>query len=211
MISMNPSSSNITRVWLVRHGEPHPDIRGRCYGRVDRGLSDTGQAEAKQVGRALKDEPLPFIYTSPSTRAYETAAAIAEYHRCPIQVDERLREIDFGDFEGQRYEDIERLYPLLYRRWMENPTEVQFPNGESFRDMRQRGLAAMSDLLDRHRGETIAIVTHSGVNRILLADALGMPEANIFRIAQTYGACNLIQYIGDYPSVELMNAPPRTN
>jgi len=211
VIPMALSLSNITRVWLVRHGEPHPDIRGRCYGSTDAGLSDSGRAQAKQVGRALKDESLSIICTSPRARAWQTAAAIAEYHQCPVQMDERLREIDFGDLEGQRYEDIARLYPSLYRQWMEHPTTVQFPNGECFDDVRQRVLTATNGLLQRHRGETIAIVAHGGVNRIVLAEALGMPGENLFRIAQAYGARNLIQYIGDYPSVEVVNVVPPSN
>ena len=65
---------------------------------------------------------------------------------------------------------------------------------------------AAHQLYGRHRGETIAIVSHGGVNRILLAAALGVANANIFRIAQRYAAMNLLTLIGDYPSVELMNA-----
>jgi len=71
--------------------------------------------------------------------------------------------------------------------------------------MRTRVLAAAADLRARHAGEAIALVTHGGVNRIILADALGMPPAHIFRIAQRYGAVNRIRYFGDTPLVELVN------
>jgi broad specificity phosphatase PhoE len=72
--------------------------------------------------------------------------------------------------------------------------------------MQTRVVDAAYQLYARHRGETIAIVSHGGVNRILLAAALGVSDANIFRIAQRYAAMNLLTLIGDYPSIDLMNA-----
>jgi alpha-ribazole phosphatase/probable phosphoglycerate mutase len=205
---MASDDQTITRLWLVRHGEPHAEIRGRCYGRLDAGLSDVGRLQLEQVGRDLATTALAAIYASPRLRTRESAELIARYHHCAVQVDEQLREIDFGDFEGLAYDEIARRYPVEYQRWMDHPTEVQFPNGESFQAMRQRVLSAASELICKHAGETIAIVTHGGVNRILLADALGIPETNLFRIGQGYGARNLIQHIDGYPSVELMNTLP---
>ena len=136
----------------------------------------------------------------------ESATILAGASGCPVTVEERFREIDFGDFEGRRYEEIAGTYPEVYRQWMERPTETQFPNGESFAQMQARVIEAARDLYARHCGETIAIVSHGGVNRILLANALGVPDANIFRIAQRYAALNLLTLIGDYPAVDLMNA-----
>jgi broad specificity phosphatase PhoE len=125
---------------------------------------------------------------------------------CSVTTEEKFREIDFGDFEGKLYDDIAQEYPAIYRQWMESPTETQFPNGENFVQMQARVVDAAYKLYARHHGETIAIISHSGVNRILLAAALGVSNANIFRIAQRYAARNLITLFGDYPSVELMNA-----
>src|SRR5262249_24670154 len=109
------------------------------------------------------------------------------------------------DFEGKPYDEIAQTHPEIYRQWMEHPTETQFPNGESFRQMQERVLRAACELYRCHRGNTIAIVSHGGVNRILLAEALGIPATNIFRISQRYAAINLIALIEEYPSVELMN------
>lgn len=195
-----------TRVWLIRHGEPCLEARGRCYGQLDVELSAEGRRQMEVVADKLSHEPISVIYSSPRQRAMESAAILAIALHHPVRADEHFREIDFGDFEGQRYDDIARQYPEIYRQWMTHPTETQFPNGESFRQMQQRVIAAAHSLYDRHRGKTIAIVSHGGVNRILLANALGIPNANIFRIAQRYGAINMVKLIGDYPSVELVNA-----
>jgi len=131
---------------------------------------------------------------------------LAESLHAAIALEERLREIDFGVFEGRLYEEIAQEYPETYSQWMEHPAETQFPNGESFVQMKARVIEAAHELYARHRGETIAVVSHGGVNRILLAAALGVANADIFRIAQRYAAMNLLVLIGDYPSVELMNA-----
>jgi alpha-ribazole phosphatase len=195
-----------TRIWIIRHGEPCPESSGRCYGHLDIELSPMGRTQLQAVAGELSREPISAIYSSPRRRALESAAILSEPSRCPITTEERFREIDFGDFEGKLYDDIAQGYPEIYRQWMERPAETQFPNGESFVQTQARVLEAAHELYARHRGDTIAIVSHGGVNRILLAAALGVSNANIFRIAQRYAARNLLTLIGDYPSVELMNA-----
>jgi hypothetical protein len=113
-----------------------------------------------------------------------------------------------SDTRSRTHIDLAQEYPEIYRQWMEHPTETQFPNGESFVQMQTRVVDAAYQLYARHHGKTIAIVSHGGVNRILLAAALGVSDANIFRIAQRYAARNLVTLIGYYPLVELMNACP---
>lgn len=203
---MNVDRQEITRIWLIRHGEPTPESRGRCYGRLDVGLSPAGYQQVRSVGERLCEEPISAIYASPRKRTTESAELLAQRRSCSVVIEERLREIDFGDFEGKRYEEIAQTHPEIYRQWMEHPTETKFPNGEDFRQMQKRVLESAHEIYDRHRGDTIAIISHGGVNRILLAEALGVSAANIFRIAQRYASLNLLTLIGEYASVELMNA-----
>ncbi len=75
--------------------------------------------------------------------------------------------------------------------------------------MRRRVITASRDLRSRHVGKSIALVTHSGVIRIMLAEALGMEPANIFRIGQRYGGVSAIRYLGEVPIVELVNTEPK--
>ncbi|MGA7829497.1 MAG: alpha-ribazole phosphatase [Terracidiphilus sp.] len=196
----------ITRIWLIRHGEPCPETRGRCYGHLDVELSADGRRQVQAVADLIKEEPLCAIYSSPRQRALESAAILARASGYAVACEDGFREIDFGDFEGRSYDEIAQLYPETYRQWMEHPTETQFPNGESLKQMQVRVIEAARALYARHRGETFAIVSHGGVNRILLANALGLPNENIFRISQRFAARNLVTFIGDYPLVELINA-----
>jgi|ERR1051326_1640425 alpha-ribazole phosphatase len=196
-----------TVLWLLRHPEPETTARGRCYGSLDIALSPDGVRHAHAIAAALAAEPLAAIYTSPRQRCEQAAQILASTHRCGVEIIDALRELDFGEFEGRTYDEIAASYPDLYRQWMEHPTDTRFPGGESFHEMYARVTAATVDLRSRHSGESIAIVTHGGVIRILLAEALGIEASNIFRIAQRYGALNRIRYFGEFPVVELVNAP----
>jgi alpha-ribazole phosphatase len=193
-----------TRIWLVRHGEP-AGVRGRCYGKLDVGLSATGQTQMQRAAGQLRAEPLDAIYASPRVRTLESAHIVAAHRQCGCRENEGLAEIDFGDFEGLPYDEIAARYPDLYRQWMDSPTEVQFPNGESFTTMQSRVLSAFHAIRERHSGGTIAIVTHGGVIRILLAWALEMPDRALFRLAQDYAAINLLTVIDGVPIVQRMN------
>jgi alpha-ribazole phosphatase/probable phosphoglycerate mutase len=199
----------VTRLWLIRHGEPVPDVRGRCYGRLDVSLSPEGRRQIESVAERLASEPLAAIYASPRKRTLESAEIIAARHACGVRIEANLREIDFGDFEGRTYDEIAQLYPEIYRQWMEQPTEVEFPNGESFSKLRARVTLILAVLLDRHSGQSVALVTHGGTIRTVLAEVLSIPSPNIFRIAQGYAAINLIRYIGSHPVIELVNEVPK--
>jgi alpha-ribazole phosphatase len=205
----------MTRFWLIRHGEPAEEARHRCYGSLDVGLSETGRAQMGQVAVYLKSEPFVAIYTSPRSRALESAQILGAAASCPVKVVDDLREIAFGEFEGLRYDEIAARYPGLYRQWMETPTEIQFPNGESFSTMRVRVLRAFDAIRREREGQTVAIVSHGGVNRILLAWALQIPDNCIFRLAQDYAGISRLELVEGLPSVQLLNcradASPKTH
>jgi len=193
-----------TRIWLIRHGEP-AGVRGRCYGKLDVGLSAVGRAQVQAVAECLRAEPLSAIYASPRLRTIESARLVAHPHTCGYREEPGLREIDFGDFEGLTYDEIAARYPDLYRQWMETPTEVQFPHGESFAAMRGRVLQAFEAIQQAHVGQTVALVTHGGVIRILIAWALAMPDPSLFRLAQDFAAMNLLTLVDGVPVLQSMN------
>jgi alpha-ribazole phosphatase len=195
-----------TSLWLLRHPEPEAAARGRCYGSLDLALSHHGVQHTHSMAKAFSEESLAAIYTSPRRRCTEAAAILAKGRACPVKTVEDLRELDFGEFEGRTYDEIAAQYPDVYRQWMKTPTETRFPGGECFSDMCARVLDSARRLREQHEGDSIAIVAHGGVNRIVLADALGLDMAHVFRIGQRYGAINLIRYFGDHPVVELINS-----
>ncbi len=195
----------MTRFWLVRHGALVADARNRCYGRLDFALSETGRAQMARAAQYLAKEPIAAIYTSSLSRAIESARIIAAPCSKPIHIIPDLSEMSFGDLEGLTYDEIAASHPDLYRQWMAAPTEALFPNGESFPQMRLRVLQAFGAIQAETEGQTVVIVSHAGVVRILIAWALQMPDNCLFRLAQDHGAINLLNIADGFPTVELLN------
>ena len=185
-----------TRLLLIRHAEPEIDAQRRCYGSLDVPLSSRGERQARALTWRLAAEPLSAVYSSPRRRSLDTARVIAERHGREPCVEDDLREIEFGAFDGREYDEIARSYPEIYATWMTRPTEVAFPDGESFTDLRERSIAAMERLLERHRDGTIAVVSHGGPIRAMLAHELGLADEAIFRIGQRYGAVSELRHDG---------------
>src|SRR5262249_21997511 len=193
------------RMILIRHAEPERQAKGKCYGRFDIGLSDSSRTQLAEKLNSLRNFAAAALYTSPLRRAAESAAIVGLHLRLQPILSPELQEIDFGRFEGLAYDEIQRLYPEEYRLWMERPTEIKFPLGEGFPEMKARVLGFKDFLLNTHRGQTVVLVCHGGTNRILLADALGILDERIFRIDQSYAAINIIDYFACDPVVRLLN------
>jgi len=193
----------VTRLILVRHAEPADDARGRCYGRLDVGLSDAGRERARRLPAALSHLEVDAVYTSPRVRARETAEPLATARGLPAATDDDLRELDFGELEGRRYEEIEASDPELFRAWMETPTRVRFPGGESYADLRLRALRALDRIRSLH--DSALVVTHGGIVRAALAEWLGMPDEAIFRLDQSYCGMTIVDWLDGVPIVRLLN------
>ena len=205
MLGLAPHG-DATRLLLVRHAETDPAVRGRCYGRLDVDLSAEGRRQAGELAAGLAELQLAAVYSSPLSRALETARAIAVARGLEPVADDALREIDFGELEGLTYEEIEAERPEVFRAWMERPTSVRFPGGESFADLRARVLGAVGAIRDRHAGEVAAVVAHGGVIRVVLADALGLVDGAVFRLDQAYGGLSVVDWVGGVPVVRVVNA-----
>jgi alpha-ribazole phosphatase len=184
----------VNRLVLVRHAEPA--VVGVCYGSLDVALSDRGREQAAALAERLRDERFDAVVASPRRRAVETAAALG----VPVRTDDRLREIDFGEFEGRTFAELERAEPELFRTWMETPTKIRFPGGESYADLRARATAALEEL----RG-SVLVVTHGGVIRAGLASWLELPDHAVFRLDQRYCGVTIVEWLGDEPIVRILN------
>jgi alpha-ribazole phosphatase len=202
---MNLPQGVTNRLILVRHGEPVAAAHGRCYGKLDVGLSADGRRQIEETKEFLQDFELNAVYTSPRQRAVESAKIIAQDGEISSEVCENLAEIDFGDFEGKTYAELEIEFPETFKKWMETPTEVEFPNGESFTQMQARVVRETENILRRHERETIALVSHGGVNRIILAHFLKIPDSAVFRLGQDYASANVIDFYDDFPLIRILN------
>jgi alpha-ribazole phosphatase len=193
----------VSRLVLLRHAEPADESRGRCYGRLDVGLSPVGRAQAEALAAGLAGLDLDAVYSSPRIRAVDTARPLAAARGVTPAIHEGLREIDFGEFEGRRYEEIEASHPELYRAWMKAPTTVRFPGGESYDDLRLRALQAFEEI--RAQATSALVVTHGGVIRAGLAAWLEMPAHAIFRLGQSHCGITIVEWLEGTPVLRLLN------
>lgn len=196
------------RLVLMRHAQPHQSAQGRCYGKLDVGLSTLGRAQAAAAAAAFVPADLAVVVSSPRVRARETAAMLADAVAAPVSVDARFAEIDFGDFEGRTYAEIEARHPQAFSTWMQSPTTMQFPGGESFAQMKARVLEGVRTIRAAHPGAAIGLVSHGGVGRIIIADALEMPDEAIFRLEQSYAGVSILDWWHDTPVLRLLDWTP---
>ncbi|WP_242338995.1 MULTISPECIES: histidine phosphatase family protein [Anaeromyxobacter] len=202
-----PRPSGATRVILVRHGEAAIEP-GRICGRLDPPLSAAGRARIRRVARWLREIEVAAVCASPARRAMQTARLLAAGRSLGIEQVPGLREVDFGAFEGLTWEEARARDPETCAAWLARPHEVTFPGGDGFPGISARALEAMAALRAKHPGETVLVVAHAGVNRAILADALGMEAAESFRIDQVPGAVNLLDWFESGAVVRLVNGGP---
>lgn len=163
-----------TRLFLVRHGATLWNDAGRFMGQTDIPLSPLGQKQAQAVASRLAGLGLAAVYSSDLARARETAAAIARMSGLSVILDPRLREVDGGAWAGLSLADARRQDADLFRRWMEDPMGVPLPGGESYAAVMTRAWAATQEILERHRGQKVAIVGHGGSLRVIILKVLGL-------------------------------------
>ena len=195
-----------TRSVLCRHGETEASARGRFCGALDVGLSPAGRNEAALLAAGV--DAGSALYSSPARRALETADPIGKRLGLEPTIEPRIRELGFGEVDGLPYEQVAALRPELYDEWLRAPTRVRFPGGECYADLRARAVEAVSEVVSRHEGETVLIVTHAGVIRALLAVWLLLADEAVFRIDQRYGSVNVVDWLNGTPVVRLLNGQP---
>ena len=167
-----------TRVLLIRHGETDWNALGRWQGNAPVPLNEAGLAQARALATYLAAQPwrIDVIYSSPLPRARQSAQAIADALGLPVRTDDRLREVDLGDWQGLNRAEVEAWDAERYAAYVPDWYNVAPPNGESRRALQARARAAFDDITARHPGATIAIVSHGGTLGMLLESLLGPVE-----------------------------------
>ncbi len=154
----------VTRIIAVRHGETAWNVDARIQGQLDIGLNDHGHWQARQVGRALAEEPVAAVYASDLQRAWHTAERIAEAASAALHPEPALRERRFGMFEGRTFQEIEQAWPEQAQHWRKRVPHWAPPEGgESLQVVRERVENAVHRIAARHPGELIVLVAHGGV------------------------------------------------
>ena len=197
------SDAGTCRLLLVRHATAVGG--GRFAGHWDVPLSKSGRKELGLICEKCSRHPVRAIYSSDLRRARETAEAVASTLGLPVDVRSVLREIHFGEWEGLTWDQITRRHPRLATRWMERFPFQPIPGGEPLRRFMRRIAAAVGDIVAANVGQCALVITHAGVIRFTLGNALGLPARNMFRMAQDPGAMNIIDYVQNSAIVRCVN------
>ncbi len=177
------------RLTLVRHGETRWNKEKKIQGISDIELSDLGLVQAHRLSLALQGEEFDRIVTSPLKRAYDTARAIGRYHDVPIAVEEDLRELNAGEFEGLSFPDIKARYPDFLDRWMQDHASVRMPRGESLQDVQDRAWPVVHGVTQT--AQNALVVAHSFVIIAILCKVqnLDLSQPNQVRISVASRTC----------------------
>ncbi|MFQ5443921.1 MAG: alpha-ribazole phosphatase [Nitrospinales bacterium] len=193
------------RVYLLRHGET-ANSKYNCFnGHFDVELSPLGREQMRQAADVLKDKPVRCVYSSDLKRTVEGARIIAESHGLiPITYPE-LRELSVGKWEGLSVDEVNRRYPGELEERMKNISSFQVEGGESIQELQTRVLEKFQKIVTQHEEESIVVVAHGGVNRIILFHHLEIPLNNFFRMKQDFAAINILQFYSGSAVIEMIN------
>ncbi|WP_037346458.1 histidine phosphatase family protein [Sciscionella sediminilitoris] len=194
------------RLVLLRHGQTEHSVR-RCYsGRGDPDLTETGLRQAEAAARRLGElEGIAAVVSSPLGRASQTARAVSAATGAPLEIDQGLVELDFGEWEGLTFGEAARRYPDEHRAWLRDPS-VPTPGGESFEQVHERVLASLGNLVERHGGQTVVLVSHVTPIKTLLRIGLDAGPSVLYRCHLDLAGISRVDFYPDgNASVTLVN------
>jgi len=173
------------RIILVRHGHVDWLAPERFRGRAELPLSSLGRRQAHAAAGYIAATWKPeAVYTSPLGRCRETGAAIAAPFRLEPRPIDGLADIDYGEWQGLTREQAKERWPDETELWFRAPHIAAIPGGETLRALLSRATAALRDILRRHSDETVAVVGHDSVNRVLLLFAMELPLSRYWHLRQ---------------------------
>ncbi|HET8940752.1 MAG TPA: alpha-ribazole phosphatase family protein [Rudaea sp.] len=174
---------------LVRHGEVDAPA-GLCLGQTDAPLSAAGFGAVQQLAATWSGPAPRFVFCSDLKRAQQSAAIFAAQFALEPLADGRLREVNLGDWDGKRWDEVVRSDAARYEHWTNNWVIQEAPNGESFADVIRRTGAWLSSLLgSTGDDDCVLAVAHAGSMRALLCHALGLPPAQAFTMRIDLAHC----------------------
>lgn len=175
-----PAPGSGARVWLVRHAQVHADWQSKAYGNLDVPLSEAGLAATLAMSDAFAALPVTHVQSSDLARALAMGRGIARATGAPLAVDERLREIWRGEWQGIPADEFRARWSAESERFLADPWNWKGHAGESDADVFARAWPALIEAVEAARGGTVAVASHYNVIRVLVTRALGLAPRESF-------------------------------
>lgn len=197
-----------TLLYLLRHGATNHNLEVpyRLQGsNVDEPLAALGIAQAQAARDMLRPVPFVACYSSPLSRARVTAEIVAAPHALPVTTIQDLREGSVGRWENRTWEEIQVTEPEAYQRFINDPGVHGYAGGDNFNQVLARVKPVMHELLRKHQGQSIVIVGHQIVNRVLVADLMGLSMKAARKIKFANAGVSIITVEQDKPMLMSLN------
>lgn len=163
-----------TTILLIRHGETAWNREKIFRGVHDIPLNENGRAQARHLAKALASRKIDAAYSSPLSRARETAQIVLEPHGLEALVHEGLQDFDYGQWTGLQDHAVASQWPQEHARWMAEPHQARPPDGDTLQGVFDRAFDAVEELAQEHAGQTVALFAHRVVNKLLVLGMLAL-------------------------------------
>ncbi len=185
----------ITTVYLIRHGETYWNLEQRLQGQLDSDLTAEGIRQAERIANKLEGIFFDALYSSDLKRAMHTANIISKCIKHePILYDERLRERNFGLFQGYTWQEITDKYPCEAASELSGDPMNKVPGGESKFQLLERAKSFFSDILIKHAGKRILVISHGGIINVWTKHVLQVPLNKPRRFSLDNAAVHVFEF-----------------
>lgn len=196
----------MTTILLVRHGQTEWNRIERFRGRVDIELNPNGLSQAQKTANRIQKYWQPeVVYSSPLKRALQTAQAISELTNVQVEATPDLVDIDYGQWQGLTPDETRVRWPDQLETWYKHPERVLIPGGENPFEVQSRAMATITTVTKAYPNQTIIMVSHTVVNRLILLGILGIGIEHFWQIRQEPCAINAIDVNDNNFSLVTMN------
>ena len=193
------------RVFVVRHGETAWVRERRFAGSRDIPLTEVGRRQCAAVARALAGSGVGAVYTSPLERARASAELIAKPHGLPVRIAPAFAEMGFGPWEGLTGDEVRARFPEAWAQWRSAPHLCELPGGDRLSAVAERVAAGVQELREAHGGQTLVLVSHAIVARVMVLGALGLGLDRLWTVDAAPAGITEIEYEPGWATVHRMN------
>lgn len=193
-------------IFLVRHGETDWNRSGRIMGEQPVPLNSLGEAQARRLAAFLRGRPFEAVYSSPATRARQTADILASTLDRPVTTDRGLTEIGLGEWEGRYWKDL--ADDLTRRNLYAAPEEARPPGGETLREVQSRAVAAVEQARSAEGAGALLFVSHADVVRAIVAHYLGFELRRIRQVRIDHASLTAVEVKGALADLLFLNYVP---
>ncbi len=191
------------KLFLVRHGQTDWNLAQRFQGQSDIPLNEGGRKQAAALAGRLLNQSIDVVYSSDLIRAVETAKIICKSGwQSGLRQDPRLREVNFGDWEGLTYNEIKEKYSSELNAWESAVYKNAPPNGETLEQLEIRAQSALNDIRESCKDKMVLIVAHGGVLQTLICLALNLSPAMYWQFHLSPASLSEIAF---YPAGAIVN------